>query len=81
MGTHPVASLMGRRYLACVLRSPFAPVVLPLLALTAAATRWVMQGSGNLYTALAKRFYVPDPDFGWREAEAHPVWLLSLIHI
>ena len=34
-----------------------------------------MQGSGNLYTALAKRFYVPDPDFGWREAEAHPVWL------
>ena len=58
-----------------MLRSPFAPVVLPLLALIAAVARWLLQGSGNLYTALARRFYVPDPDFGWREAAQHPIWL------
>lgn len=58
-----------------MLRSPFAPLALPLLALVAGAARWLVQGSGNLYTSLAKRFYVPDPDFGWREAAARPVWL------
>lgn len=50
-------------------------MVMPALALIAALARWWTQGSGNLYTAFAKRFYVPDPDFGWREASAHPVWL------
>lgn len=70
-----LASVRRRRYQASVLRSPFAPLALPLLALVAGAARWLVQGSGNLYTALAKRFYVPDPDFGWREASARPVWL------
>lgn len=56
-------------------RSPFAPVVLPIVALIGALVRWQVQGSRNLYTALAKRFYIPDPDLGWRISERHPVWL------
>jgi len=28
-----------------------------------------------LYTAVEKRFYVPDPDLGWRVSGVHPVWL------
>ncbi len=57
------------------MRSPFAPVLLALVALTAALARWAVQGSGNLYTAVAKRFYVPDPDLGWKIAPEHPIWL------
>ncbi len=53
----------------------FAPVVLPLAALIAALVRWWLQGSGNVYTALDKRLYVPDPDLGWRIADHHPIWL------
>ena len=56
-------------------RSPFAPVVLPVVALLAALARWKTQGSGNLYTALHKRFYVPDPDLGWQISPQHPIWL------
>jgi polyisoprenoid-binding protein YceI len=56
-------------------RSPFAPVVLPIVALAAALVRWGMQGSRNLYTAVHKRFYVPDPDLGWQVSARHPVWL------
>jgi polyisoprenoid-binding protein YceI len=50
-------------------------VVLPIAALIAALVRWQVQGSRNLYTALDKRFYIPDPDLGWRISERHPVWL------
>lgn len=56
-------------------KSPFAPVVLPLAALIASLVRWWLQGSGNLYTALDKRLYVPDRDLGWRIADHHPIWL------
>jgi polyisoprenoid-binding protein YceI len=28
-----------------------------------------------MYTAIAKRFYVPDPDLGWRVSTQHPIWL------
>lgn len=49
--------------------------MLPLAALIASLVRWVMQGSGNLYTATHKRFYVPDPDLEWRESSQHPIWL------
>ena len=56
-------------------RSPFAPVVLPIAALIAALTRWWMQGTKNLYTATSKRFYISDPDLGWRVSDRHPVWL------
>lgn len=55
--------------------SPFAPVVLPLAALIAALVRWQLQGSHNLYTALHKRFFIPDPDLGWQISARHPVWL------
>jgi len=55
--------------------SPFAPVVLPLAALIAALVRWQVQGSHNLYTALHKRFFIPDPDLGWQISPQHPVWL------
>jgi len=56
-------------------KSPFAPIVLPIAALVAALARWQMQGSGNIYTALDKRFYIPDPDLGWRISTRHPIWL------
>lgn len=55
--------------------SPFAPVVLPIAALIAALVRWQLQGSHNLYTAVAKRFYVPDPDLGWQISPKHPLWI------
>lgn len=55
--------------------SPFAPVVLPIAALIAALVRWWIQGSGNVYTAVAKRFYIPDPDLGWQISTRHPIWL------
>nr|MBA3817642.1 hypothetical protein [Deltaproteobacteria bacterium] len=57
------------------MRSAFAPVVLPLAALIASLVRWWMQGSGNLYTAIEKRFYVADADLGWRISDEHPIWL------
>lgn len=57
------------------MRSPFAPVALALAALIAALLRWWQQGSGNLYTATSKRFYVEDPDVGWVESSASAVWL------
>jgi polyisoprenoid-binding protein YceI len=50
-------------------------VVLPVVALVAALARWGMQGSHNLYTATSKRFYIADPDLGYRIAPQHPVWL------
>ncbi|NVB85617.1 MAG: YceI family protein [Kofleriaceae bacterium] len=56
-------------------RSPFAPVLLPVAALIASLVRWSLQGSHNLYTAFEKRFYVPDPDLGWRVSTQHPIWL------
>lgn len=55
--------------------SPFAPVVLPIAALIAALVRWQLQGSHNLYTAVSKRFYVPDPDLGWQISPKHPLWI------
>ncbi|HEY0484392.1 MAG TPA: YceI family protein [Kofleriaceae bacterium] len=57
------------------MRSPFAPVALPIVALVAALARWQIQGSHNLYTAIEKRFYVPDPDLGWQVSPRHPVWI------
>jgi hypothetical protein len=59
----------------CVLRSPFAPIVLPLVALIAGVIRWLAQGTGNVYTAMKQRFFVPDPVFDWRESSQHPLWL------
>jgi polyisoprenoid-binding protein YceI len=56
-------------------RSPFAPVCLPLAALIGALVRWQMQGSHNVWTALDKRFYIPDPDLGWRVVSTHAIWL------
>jgi len=56
-------------------RSPFLPVGLSVAALLASLSRWFVQDSGNLYTALEKRFYIPDPDLGWRVSTAHPVWI------
>lgn len=56
-------------------RSPYWALALPGLALAASVARWLMQGSGNVYTTSAKRFYLPDPDLGWRIAPESPFWL------
>lgn len=58
-----------------VTSSPFAPVVLPVVALIAAVVRWVLQGSGTVYTTLSQRFYIPDPDLGFKISAQHPIWL------
>lgn len=55
--------------------SSFAPALVVAAALVASLIRWHLQGSGNLYTAVARRFYVPDPDLGWRVSTQHPIWL------
>jgi polyisoprenoid-binding protein YceI len=57
------------------MRSPFAPILVPLAALVASLVRWWLQGSNNLYTALSKRFYIADPDLGYRVSVQHPIWL------
>ncbi len=56
-------------------KSSFLPVGLSVAALLAPLSRWFVQDSGNLYTVLEKRFYIPDPDLGWRVSDAQPVWL------
>lgn len=58
-----------------MVRSPFAPVLVPVAALIASLARWATQGSGNVYTAFDKRFYVADPDLGWRVSPEQPIWL------
>ncbi len=57
------------------MKSPFAPSVLTSVALAASLARWLMQGSKNLYTATAKRFYIADPDLGYRISPQHPFWI------
>lgn len=47
----------------------------PVLALAAGAARWFMQGSDNVFTATSRRYYVPDPDLGWRVVDHGPIWL------
>ncbi|HEY4059998.1 MAG TPA: YceI family protein, partial [Kofleriaceae bacterium] len=56
-------------------RALLAPIVIVLAALIASLVRWYLQGSFNIYTALHKRFYVPDPDLGWRISVQHSIWL------
>ncbi|MBK9073196.1 MAG: YceI family protein [Myxococcales bacterium] len=56
-------------------RGPYWIVGLPIAAAVAAGGRWLLQGSGNLYTAQAKRFFVPHPDLGWQAAQTERVWL------
>lgn len=56
-------------------RTRYAPAVVATAALVASVVRWVLQGSHNVYTAFEKRFYVPDPDVGWRVSSQHPIWI------
>lgn len=56
-------------------RSPYWALALSGLALAASVARWLLQGSGNVYTTPGKRFYLPDPDLGWRIAPESPPWL------
>jgi len=58
-----------------ITRSSWTPALLAAGALVASLSRWYVQSSHNLYTALVKRFYVPDPDLGWRVSRQHPIWL------
>ena len=52
-----------------------AAFIAPAVALLAGLGRWATQGSGNLYTSTDKRFYLPDPDLGWRLAPKTYLWL------
>lgn len=59
-------------------RHALAPFLAPaLIGLAAGLTliRWLVQGSGNLYSQPAKRLYVPDPDLEWRLLVDGPPWL------
>jgi polyisoprenoid-binding protein YceI len=56
-------------------RSPFLLLIPAVIALALAVVRWLIQGSGNVYTTLAKRFYVADRDLGWRVLTDGPIWI------
>ena len=58
-----------------ITRSSWVPALLAGVALIASLARWYVQSSHNFYTALEKRFYVPDPDLGWRVSTQHPIWI------
>jgi len=60
---------------ALAVKSAFAPLVPMVVALAASIARWALQGSKNLYTAPAKRFFVADPDLGYRVSPQHPFWI------
>jgi hypothetical protein len=62
-------------FMSVLRRSPFLAVIPASVAVAVAGLRWLVQGSGNVYSTLGKRFYVPDPDLGWRVAGADPIWL------
>ncbi len=49
--------------------------VAPAIAAALAGVRWLLQGSGNLYTDGSHGSYQPDPDLGWRFVEQGPLWL------
>lgn len=55
--------------------SPFWVLLAPAAAFAAALARWLLQGSGNLYTTPDKRFYLPDAALGWRIHPDGPLWL------
>ena len=57
------------------MRSPYLAAIPAAVAVAAAGARWLIQGSGNVYSALEKRFYVADPDLGWRVASDTPIWI------
>jgi polyisoprenoid-binding protein YceI len=50
-------------------------LVPPAAALGLGLARWLAQDSGNVYTDVGRRFYVPDPDLGWRQLETGALWL------
>jgi polyisoprenoid-binding protein YceI len=49
--------------------------VVPLAALIALLVRWLLQGSGNVYTAREQRFWVKDPDLDWRVSSDTAIWV------
>lgn len=57
------------------MRTPFLAAVPPAAALIAGLVRWGLQGSHNVYTQTARRYYVADPDLGWRAIGGGPPWL------
>lgn len=57
------------------MRSPFLPLLLSLVALIASVARWLVQGTGNVYTSFHQRFFVPDPTFDWKVSSQAPLWL------
>ena len=51
------------------------PALVPGIAALLILTRWLWQGTSNLYTKLALKPYLPDPDLGWRRSDDSYVWL------
>lgn len=50
-------------------------MVPPAAALSLGLARWLSQDSGNVYTDTGRRFFVPDPDLGWRQLDTGALWL------
>lgn len=48
-------------------------LLMPVVAVAGAVARWLLQARGNLYTDTSTRYYVPDPDLGWRVVDSGPV--------
>ncbi|GAB4515898.1 MAG: hypothetical protein Tsb0020_34530 [Haliangiales bacterium] len=56
-------------------RAPYLLIIPPVAGALAGLARWLLQGTGNVYTNPNKRFYVPDDDLGWRIVAEGPIWL------
>lgn len=48
---------------------------LPALAAVLALARWLLQGTGNVWSKLSVPLYLPDSDLGWRRTTEHFTWL------
>ena len=57
------------------MRSLYWSTLPPAAAAAAALGRWLLQGSGNLYSDTGKDLYIPDPDLGWRLTHTSITWL------
>ncbi len=57
------------------MKSLYWSILPAALASSAALARWVLQGSGNVYTDVGKGLYISDPDLGWRLTSTSIAWL------
>jgi hypothetical protein len=71
----PFAQQSPHAKVRAVKRSPFLAVIPAALAVALAGVRYLVQGSGNTWTKLEMRFYIPDPDTSYHVIRTDVIWL------